>query len=292
MGKKYIASVSFGKDSLAMLFKLLYSEKYRLDEVVFYDTGMEFNAIYKIRDKIKKELSKFGIKYTELRPKETFEYMMFEKIVNHRNGTKSKGYSWCGGACRWGTTYKTSAIDKYCGDNIQYVGIAIDEPKRLEKLKKQKNKRAPLVDFGMSEKDCLEYCHECGYYWEESGVELYDILDRVSCWCCANKNLKELENYKKHLPEYWEKLKNFQKRTNRPFKGKNTIFDIEDKINGIKRNKKEVWLNVYNYNGNYIWGSDLYISPEYATHNLADKEHYIHTINIATGEIVTVDLKG
>ena len=35
MGKKYIASVSFGKDSLAMLFKLLYSEKYRLDEVVF-----------------------------------------------------------------------------------------------------------------------------------------------------------------------------------------------------------------------------------------------------------------
>lgn len=54
---KYIASVSFGKDSLAMLLILL-EKQYRLDEVVFYDTGMEFKAIYKTRDKIKKLLGK------------------------------------------------------------------------------------------------------------------------------------------------------------------------------------------------------------------------------------------
>lgn len=46
---KYIASVSFGKDSLAMLLKLV-ENKMPLDEVVFYDTGMEFKAIYNIRD--------------------------------------------------------------------------------------------------------------------------------------------------------------------------------------------------------------------------------------------------
>ena len=50
---KHIASVSFGKDSLAMLLKLI-EEKWPLDEVVFYDTGMEFQAIYYIRDKVKK----------------------------------------------------------------------------------------------------------------------------------------------------------------------------------------------------------------------------------------------
>ena len=49
---KYIASVSFGKDSLAMLLKII-EENLPLDEVVFYDTGMEFQAIYNIRDKIK-----------------------------------------------------------------------------------------------------------------------------------------------------------------------------------------------------------------------------------------------
>ena len=48
---KYIASVSFGKDSLAMLLRIL-EEKKPLDEVIFYDTGMEFQAIYNIRDKV------------------------------------------------------------------------------------------------------------------------------------------------------------------------------------------------------------------------------------------------
>ena len=38
---QYIASVSFGKDSLAMLLSLLSREE-KLDEVIFYDTGMEF----------------------------------------------------------------------------------------------------------------------------------------------------------------------------------------------------------------------------------------------------------
>ena len=43
----YIASVSFGKDSLAMLLLILnHPEKYPLNEVVFFDWGMEFQAIY------------------------------------------------------------------------------------------------------------------------------------------------------------------------------------------------------------------------------------------------------
>ena len=40
----YIASVSFGKDSLAMLLNLI-KKKYPLNEVIFYDTGMEFQCI-------------------------------------------------------------------------------------------------------------------------------------------------------------------------------------------------------------------------------------------------------
>lgn len=58
----------------------------------------------------------------------------------------------------------------------------------------------------------LMYCVTHGFDWNENGVRLYEILDRVSCWCCANKNLKELKNYYKFLPEYWEKLKRLQVR--------------------------------------------------------------------------------
>ena len=97
---KHIASVSFGKGSLAMLLKLI-ELHYQLDEVIFYDTGMEFEAIYNIRDKVKQLLAHYGIKYTELKPKCEFCYKMFEKPVKAKNGTTHYGYSWCGGRCCW-----------------------------------------------------------------------------------------------------------------------------------------------------------------------------------------------
>ena len=231
---KYIASVSFGKDSLAMLIRLIV-EKKPLDEVVFYDTGMEFQAIYNIRDEIASLLNACGIKYTELKPKCDFKYCMFEKPVKVGKPNEHKGYSWCGGRCRWGTMEKIKTIEEYCKDCYEYVGIAADEPQRIKKERKG-NKLFPLVEWGMTEKDCLQYCYNKGYDWKENGVRLYSILDRVSCWCCANKNLKELKNYYLYLPKYWEKLKELQKQTDRPFKNnKYSIFDLEEKF---KREKK------------------------------------------------------
>lgn len=232
---RYIASVSFGKDSLAMLLRLIEENK-PLDEVVFYDTGMEFEAIYNIRDKVKILLESKGIKYTELKPKCDFGYKMFDLVVNKGKPNEHKGYSWCGGRCRWGTGEKLQALEKYCKGAIEYVGIAYDEPKRLAKERKG-NKQFPLAEWKMTEKDCLEYCYMRGYFWQEDNVELYNILDRVSCWCCANKNLKELKNYYLCLPKYWQKLKDLQARTNRPFKyNKYTIFDLEKKF---KQDKKD-----------------------------------------------------
>jgi hypothetical protein len=57
---KYIASVSMGKDSLAMILKLL-ELGYPLDEVVYFDIGMEFNCIYKNLNKLEFLLKSKGI---------------------------------------------------------------------------------------------------------------------------------------------------------------------------------------------------------------------------------------
>lgn len=228
VGVKYIASVSFGKDSLAMLLKLL-SEKYPLDFVVFYNTGMEFDSIYRIRDRVVQMLSERGISYVELSPDEPFLYSALERKIKYR---KREGYhygfGWCGGPCRWGTSNKLAAIQKFKkslnDDVIDYVGIAADEPERFNKARNE-GKLMPLVDWNMTESDCLKYCRDRGFGWEEpaatqSGViDLYDILDRVSCWCCANKNLKELRNIHKYLPQYWQCLKDMQNKIDRPFKG-------------------------------------------------------------------------
>ena len=52
-----------------------------LDEVMFYDTGMEFEAIYRIRDKLLPILASRGIRYTELSPPVPFLYDMLERPV-------------------------------------------------------------------------------------------------------------------------------------------------------------------------------------------------------------------
>ena len=222
------ASVSFGKDSLAMLLRML-DENWELDKVLFFDTGMEFQAIYNIRDNVKKILVSKGIQFHVLRPKVPFLYSMLEKdIVSKKNGSH-KGYGWCGGVTRWGTTEKLKALDNVECDTM-YVGIAKDEPKRLQRLQGT-NKFSPLDFWGMTEQDCLDYCRQKGFNWNEDGVDLYTILDRVSCWCCSNKNKNELINIKKHLPKYWKKIQDLQSKISKPMnRGKwyNELITEED----------------------------------------------------------------
>lgn len=163
---RYIAVCSCGKDSLAMVLRLI-EQKEPLDEVVFYDTGMEFGAIYRNWDRLCAICKEHNIKTVRLHPDIPFEEKAFEITVKNKDGSGThKGYSWCGGRCRWGTTDKLSIMDKYCETepSIVYVGIAADEPKRIEKERKP-YKVMPLVTWGMTEDDCLAYCRE-----RESGV--------------------------------------------------------------------------------------------------------------------------
>lgn len=215
---KFIASVSFGKDSLAMLI-LLMKFGLPLDEVVFFDTGMEFDEVYEVRDGILPALKTRGITYTELKPKRPFIETMLNYPHLSRSGEMKSGYGWCGGLCRWGTTEKLRAIEEYCKGSIQYVGIAKDETARLDRLRRYPNKRAPLATFGYTEKDALELCYRVGYRWGG----LYEYLDRVSCWCCRNKNLKELANIKKHLPKYFDRLVALEKEIGEPMKKPKTL---------------------------------------------------------------------
>lgn len=218
-----IASVSFGKDSLAMLLYIL-EKRLPLDEVVFYDTGMEFEAIYRNRDRIKPILETEGVVFTELKPQNPFLYDMLERPVISKQKGSHKGYGWCGGVCRWGTTWKTKTIDKHIGSaSVHYVGIAADEPKRIVRLSPPKV--ALLATIGMTEADALKYCYDRGWDWREktpitkSGyIDLYQILDRVSCWCCANKNKRELRNIYQYLPQYWNRLEALQDQIERPMK--------------------------------------------------------------------------
>ena len=109
---------------------------------------------------------------------------------------------------------------------VQYIGIAADEPKRI------REHRYPLVEWGMTEADCLAYCKERGFDWEG----LYDIFHRVSCWCCPLQSYDEMRKLRKHFPELWQKLLYMDAHTWRTFikgytaKQLETRFAYEDEL--------------------------------------------------------------
>ena len=231
----YVASCSMGKDSLAMVLRLLEEGK-PLDAVVYFETGADFESIISNAIKLARTLKAYGVPLVVLRPEHGFFELMLEKEVHKRDGTIQRGYSFCGGVCRWGTTLKTNAIKKYyktlnTQKIIEYVGIAADEPQRVGKATgatgANVEKVYPLIEWRMTEQDCLNYCRARGWDWKENGLDLYAVFNRVSCWCCANKNLKELRGMYEHFPRYWKALKVLQAMCATPFRKGTTLQELE-----------------------------------------------------------------
>lgn len=221
-----IVSFSGGKDSTWMLLEMLRRGE-QVDEVVFFDTGWEFPQMLHHVNKIKQLVESRNIKFTTLHPRKPFDFFMFD--TPHKSGTKC-GWSWCGyGGGRWGTREKISTLKKYFKTKknyVQCIGIAADEPDRVNK-EQHKTKRFPLVEWGITEAECLSGCYSLGYDWGG----LYEDLDRVSCKFCALKNLNELRNMYKKMPDVWNELRDYQSRTRLPYKGKGkSVFDLEKRF--------------------------------------------------------------
>lgn len=162
---KKILSISGGKDSTFLLLELIRIGQ-PPDECVFFDTGWEFPQMYRHIERLKALCEQHGIPFTTLHPDQSFDFLMFEKKVKEKSGGEHFGYSWCG-ACgvRWGTTEKTKVIDRYTANAVVLIGIAADEPDRLDK-ERAPNKVFPLADWGVTEAQCLAGCYAAGYDWE------------------------------------------------------------------------------------------------------------------------------
>ena len=74
-GTKHIVSLSGGKDSTAMLLRML-EEGMTVDIILFCDTGLEFDAMYRHIDKLEQYISR---PITRLKSDKSFEYAQAEK---------------------------------------------------------------------------------------------------------------------------------------------------------------------------------------------------------------------
>jgi 3'-phosphoadenosine 5'-phosphosulfate sulfotransferase (PAPS reductase)/FAD synthetase len=239
---KTIVSFSGGKDSTAMLLRMIELGEH-IDEVLCCDTYKEFPAMYRHIEKVKKVVEEAGIKFTMLRSEKSFDYYMFEHIPNRRNKNLNGrvGYSWAGHISRWCTSkLKIDVMNKYLSELkrehnvIRCIGIAADEQYRLERQYASKDGfMFPLVEWGWTERDCIEYCYSRGYDWEG----LYEIFrkqegrcPRVSCWCCPLQPLEDLRILRSHFPDLWKELRDMGRRTWRTFKTGYSVEDLETRF--------------------------------------------------------------
>lgn len=230
----HVASFSGGKDSTAMVLHMIELGD-PLDEVMFCDTTMEFPGMIRHVEKVRKVIEAAGIKFTELRAPHDFEYYLTTHEVEGRKPGSAfygvPGYGWAGHKSRWCTkTLKVGIMERHLRELqedfevIQYIGIAADEDYRMERKGNQDpSHRHPLRDWGWTEAAAMQYCRDRGYDWEG----LYDIFDRVSCWCCPLKNYDELRRTRKLFPDLWEKLLDLDSRQAKKFQHGYSVADFD-----------------------------------------------------------------
>ena len=132
---KYIATISFGKDSTAMC-DLLLKNNYPLDEIIFCDTLEEFDEMYEYGEKIKKYFKeRYNKEITVLTPKSTFEHWAYgtiEKEVAKRKGMV-RGIPTKDSMCYWRRESKIYPMERYLKEKYpdetftQYIGYTKGE---------------------------------------------------------------------------------------------------------------------------------------------------------------------
>ena len=239
----FVCSFSGGKDSTAMLLRLLESAM-PVDVILFNDTCLEFEQLYEHIDKVEQYIKRYtDIGITRIEPEHSFEFYFYDVPIHHRKqtefnkrlGTDShNGFSWPGPKMRWCTDRlktrpRTKFLREYRNEYniIEYVGIAADEEYRLRrKINNRENMRYPLVEWGMTEADCLQYCYNRGLNWGG----LYEKFSRVSCWCCPLQSLPELRVLYHEFPELWQKLKEMDDLTYGQFRIDYSVTDLEKRF--------------------------------------------------------------
>ena len=229
---KHIASLSFGKDSLAMLIKIK-ELGLPLDEVIYCDIRFDEELSGEMplmaefipkAEKILKE--KFDIEVKHLRGvtfiEQFYKIKQRGKHIGDNYGFPYTIGAWCN------DRLKIQPIKKYLQSIkepvIQYVGIAYDEPERYEKLNHETH-IAPLYDLKITEKEAMEICKEYDLL-----SPIYESSFRGGCWFCVKQRLSQLRNLYENYPELWNKLKELEKDSFNTFRPKQTLAELEEKF--------------------------------------------------------------
>ena len=243
---RYLASCSFGKDSLAAI---LLAKKHGepLDEAVYCEVMFDKTISGEVpehRDFIYTKgipaLERMGIKVTVLRGKKTYVDLFTGRITRGPKKGMLRSFPVCG-KCYVQRDCKLRPILRYQKtlppDTVQYIGIAKDEQERLLRLE---GRQVSLLEkYNCTEQDTKELCRQAGLL-----SPIYQFTNRGGCWFCPNAKRKELRHLYDHHPELWARMLELQalpgkvtekfNRTQR-FSDIDAMFREEDQENGLRQ---------------------------------------------------------
>ena len=185
---KHVVACSGGKDSVATILTALeYNEP--LDEVTWVEVMFDKETSGEVpehRDFVYNSLKPFceenGIRFTVLHSSKTYEDVFHQTFKEYKRRQESS--------------------------IVFYIGIAADEPKRLERLN-NKTEVSLLAKYGIAEKDALELCKKNNLL-----SPVYEISRRNGCWFCPYAKDKEILHFLKNNSNTFDKLIEWEKEEN------------------------------------------------------------------------------
>lgn len=248
----HIASCSFGKDSIATILLALENNE-PLDRVVFCEVMFDHsrNISGEVPEHIEwiystaiPKLEAMGVKVDVVKSERDYLYFFANAVGGGRFKGKFYGFP-IGGKCLINRDCKVAPIKRYLAEMagscrkvrkniVQYIGIALDEPKRLEKL--GGNKISLLAKYGYTEEMARVKCEQYGLL-----SPIYSLSSRSGCWFCPNQSIGQFCDLRRRHPELWEELRKLSTTPNLcsyGFKWGLTLPKVEARMNFEDRQMK------------------------------------------------------
>lgn len=209
---KYIASWSGGKDSTASII-LAHEHGEPLDLVIFSEVMFDENIsgelpehIDFIKNKAIPVFETWGYKVKILHSDRTYMDCFFRETTKGKFfGTGKRAGFPMTGKCVINRDCKMRQIRKFWREIdeefMQYIGIAVDEPVRMERVVKAGNQVSLLQKYGYTEQMAFDLCKKYALL-----SPVYEFAPRGGCWFCPNAKETELKHLRTNHRDLWDKL--------------------------------------------------------------------------------------
>lgn len=230
---RYVASCSFGKDSIAAILVRLQDGE-PVDEVLYSELWFDENTPAEIPEHhrwihevaIPKLEADYGLKTTIVRAETNFVEQFYRVTQSGRNegimwGFPLRNFPWCNSELK---VRPMRRHVKHLGSIVEIIGYAYDEMRRARKKLNDERYIFPLIERRITEAQAFDIAEQAGLL----SPAYNNGRTRLGCFFCTNQSINELRRLRVEFPELWSRLLELDKISPRPFRGDyKTVADLE-----------------------------------------------------------------